>query len=102
MTHYVTKPHQFDELHVTSSTTVGDITAHFGSSYDANKFTLGFIGAGGDPGSFIILYTKDGKDSYLFTGQDTYLRAERNGDGATVGYTYSGISLADDPDFNAV
>ena len=97
MTDYVVVPHTFDELHITSGTTVGDITTHFGSSYDANKFSLGFVGQGG-PGAFVLVM---GDGTNVFTDLDGYLRAERNGDGNTVGYTYNATALASDPGFQA-
>lgn len=100
MTDYVTKPHTFDEMQTTSMATAGDITTHFGSSFDGNRFTLDFVGTGSPAGYFVVILGHGASGpTIVYTNTDGYLRAERDGNGNTVDYTYSSTALGSDPEF---
>jgi len=103
MTSYARKPNTFDELLIGSTTDFDDISTFFGQSYDTNRFSLG--GAGFlSPGSFAIVVNGPelpGGTQLVWGNTGGYFRAERRGDGLTVGITYSTEALSNDPNFSS-
>ena len=102
MVSYVRKPNTFDELLVQSSLTPEEIAAFFGSSYDANRFAFDNAGqlSGGEYVAILQFYGEPGP-TLIYANPGGYFRAERRGDGKTVGFTFSPNSLATDPEFTA-
>ncbi len=101
MTHYVRRPNTFDELAITSSTTVSDVTTFFGQTYDANRFSLNFVGLN-SPGNFVLVLYKafaDNPQELVYTNPGGYLRAERRRDGTTVDIAWAPEPLSTDPQF---
>ncbi|WP_284740291.1 hypothetical protein [Amycolatopsis sp. RTGN1] len=103
MTSYIRTPNTFDELQMTTSTTPEGVQTFFGESYDSNRFSLNYVGQN-SPGNFILLLYRaipNSEQELVYTNLGGYLRAERRGDGKTVGITYSVDALAADPNFSA-
>ncbi|AUI57315.1 hypothetical protein [Amycolatopsis sp. BJA-103] len=102
MTGYVRKSTTFEELHLTTSTTPQEVRTFFGEPYDANRFALSFVGRDEAANFILVLNGReipgDGQEE-VYTNPGGYLRAERRGDGKTVGIAWAPEALAADPLF---
>jgi hypothetical protein len=102
MTGYVRKSNTFEELQLTATTTPQQVRTFFGESYDSIRFSLSFVGRD-EGGNFVLILNGmgipgDGQEE-VYGNPGGYFRAERRGDGKTVGISYAADALAADPLF---
>ncbi|MEU3624983.1 hypothetical protein BS329_36645 [Amycolatopsis coloradensis] len=102
VTGYVRKPTTFEELLLSTTTTPQDVRAFFGETHDANRFSLSFVGRDEAANFILVLNGRDlpgNGQEVVYTNPGGFLRAERRGDGKTVGIAWAPESLSADPQF---